>query len=297
MIAQQLLNGLMMGGVYALFALGLSLIFGVQHILNMAHGSVFMWGAFTGLYAMTVAQLPLIVALPIAMLVGGCIGVALDLVAFRPLRKRGASEFAALVSSIGANLILVSLAQQVSRTKVMRFPFDTVPAEAFDFLGMRITVMQLSILALVGLIVAGLFYYIYLTSIGRQIRAVAVNERAANLLGVNPMSVYLQLFFISGALAGAAGVIIGIAFNSVHFLMGEPVLLRAFVVIVLGGMGSVVGAVIAGLVLGMIQAVTVAFVSSELSDVILFALLFLMLMVRPAGFFPGLRQDLRVVRR
>src|SRR5580700_5075215 len=242
MIAQQILNGLVVGSVYALFALGFTLIFGVHHILNMAHGAVFMWGAFFGLFAITRFDLPFPLGFVLAIVLAGLLSVALDWVAFRPLRKRGAPEFSAIVSSIGAGLVLMNIAQRVSDTRVLRYPFSTL------------------------LIVAALFVYLFYTRFGRQIRAVAINERTATLLGVNPNFVYFQTFFISGALAGAAGVLIGIAFNSVHFLMGDAYMLRAFVVIVLGGLGSVMGALIAGLLLGLVQTLRIAYVSSGLSD-------------------------------
>jgi branched-chain amino acid transport system permease protein len=306
MLAQQVANGLVVGSVYALFALGFTLVFGVHHVLNLAHGSVCMWGAFIGLIAVAPDSvfatgpatpfLPLPLAFLLAMLGGGVLGVLLDLLAFRPLRKRHATEFAALVSSIGASLILISLAQQLSQTRILRFPFGTFPLQFFRFAGLRISSLQIFIFACVAVLFAGLLFYLYRTSFGRQVRAVAVNERAATLLGVNPSAVYLQIFFISGALAGAAGVLIGLAFNSVNFLMGEPYLMRAFVVVVLGGLGSVTGAVVAGLLLGLIQVLTVVYVSSGLSDAIIFSILFLMLLVRPTGLFAGLRRDVRVVR-
>jgi branched-chain amino acid transport system permease protein len=296
MIAQQLLNALVVGSVYALFALGFTLIFGVHHILNLAHGAVFMWGAFVGLYAVTWLHAPFIVALLCASFVAGLLSVALDWIAFRPLRRRGAPEFSAIISSIGAGLILMNVAQRVSETRVMRYPFGTFPIEVYTILGLRVTLLQLVIVGSVAIIVAALFAYIFYTGFGRQIRAVAINERTASLLGVSPGRVYFQTFFISGALAGAAGVLIGIAFNSVHFLMGEPYMLRAFVVIVLGGLGSIGGAVIAGLLLGLIQTMTIAYVSTALSDAVLFSLLFLILLVRPTGFFGTLRMEKRVTR-
>jgi branched-chain amino acid transport system permease protein len=296
MIAQQLLNALVVGSVYALFALGFTLIFGVHHILNLAHGAVFMWGAFVGLYAVTLLHAPFIVALLVACVVAGLLSVALDWIAFRPLRRRGAPEFSAIITSIGAGLILMNIAQRVSQTRVMRYPFGTFPIEVYTVFGLRVTLLQLVIVGSVALIVAALFAYIFYTGFGRQIRAVAINERTASLLGVSPGRVYFQTFFISGALAGAAGVLIGIAFNSVHFLMGEPYMLRAFVVIVLGGLGSIGGAVIAGLLLGLIQTMTIAYVSTDLSDAVLFSLLFLILLVRPTGFFGTLRMERRVTR-
>ena len=131
----------------------------------------------------------------------------------------------------------------------------------------------------------------------RQAAVVATTVLAtATLLGVNPDFVYFQTFFISGALAGAAGVLIGIAFNSVHFLMGDPYMLRAFVVIVLGGLGSIMGALIAGLLLGLVQTLTIAYVSSGLSDAIIFSILFVALLLRPTGFFGTLRKERRVAR-
>jgi branched-chain amino acid transport system permease protein len=296
MIAQQLLNALVVGSVYALFALGFTLIFGVHHILNLAHGAVFMWGAFVGLYAVTWLDALFPVALLCASIVAGLLSVAIDWVAFRPLRRRGAPEFSAIISSIGAGLILMNIAQRASDTRVLRYPFGTFPIEVYSLFGLRVTLLQIVIMASVACIVSALFAYMFYTSFGRQIRAVAVNERTASLLGVNPALVYFQTFFISGALAGAAGVLIGIAFNSVHFLMGEPYMLRAFVVIVLGGLGSIGGAVIAGLLLGVIQTFTIAYVSTDLSDAVIFSLLFLVLLVRPTGFFGSLRKERRVIR-
>lgn len=296
MFAQQILNGIVVGSVYSLFALGFTLVFGVQNILNMAHGALFMVGAFIGLYAVTLADLPLPIALLVAMLGAGCVGVLLDFFAFRPLRKRRAGEFPAIISSIGANLILISIAQQISNAQVSGFPFGTFPIVIYNFFGLRMTLQQIAILGCVTLLTAALLFLLFYTSFGRQVRAVAINERVSVLLGVNPSLVYALTFFIAGALAGAAGFIIGIAFNSVHFLMGEPLLLRGFLVVILGGLGSILGSLVAGFVLGIIQTMSVFYFSSQISDVIVFSLLFLMLLFRPTGLFKGLRQDVRVGR-
>ena len=297
MLAQQLLNGVVVGSIYALFALGFTLVFGINHILNLAHGAVFMWSAFAALYAVTALDLPLPVAALAALAVGALLAVLVDLVAFRPLRARKAPEFAAIVSSIGAGLILLSLAQQISETRVMRFPFGTFPSVAFTVAGLRVTLLQLVILGTVAATVGLLTLYLYRTSLGRQLRAVAVSEDTARLLGINPGFVFAQVFLISGALAGLAGLLIGLAFNSVHYLMGEPLLLRAFVVVVLGGLGSVVGAVVAGLALGLVQALGVAYASSGVADALLFGLLFVVLLVRPTGLFGAAQSAMRVARR
>ena len=158
-----------------------------------------------------------------------------------------------------------------------------MPVVIFEFLGLRVSALQLVMAACAVVLVAGLTYYLYRTAFGRQVRAVAGNERAATLVGVNPNFVYFQTFFMSGALAGAAGVLVGLAFNSIHFVMGEPYLLRGFVVVILGGLGSIPGALLAGLLLGMMQTLTVAFLPSGLTDTIIFSMLFLILLFRPHG--------------
>ena len=286
MIAQQVLNGLVLGGVYALFALGFTLIFGMHRIMNMAHGAVFMSGAFIGLFMVRIG-LPIWAALPIAMFGAGLISIFVEVIAFKPLRKLALAdaELASVISSIGAGLIILSVGQYVSKTQTMRFPFGTVPIDAIVLFGLRVTMLQLLMLGVAVLMVALLAYYLYRTPQGRQIRAVAGNYRAAQLLGVNPNAIFYQTFFLSGALAGAAGVMVGLAFNAVQFLMGEPFLLKAFVAIILGGLGSVPGALIGGLVLGLLQSLSGAYLPALLVDAVIFLLLFVILMVRPDGLF------------
>lgn len=296
-VFQQIFNGLVVGGTYALFALGFTMVFGVLHVLNMAHGAVFMWGAFAGLFAITLLDLPLWVAMIVAMLAGGLVSVAVDVVALRPLRRRRAPEFAAIVSSIGFAQILMSLAQYASGAQVHRFPFGTFPIAFYEVFGIRVSLQQIAILLSVSLLVVCLLLIFYRTGFGRKLRAVAISDVTAQLLGINLDRTHQLTFFISGLLAGAAGVIIGIAFNSVHYLMGEPYLMRAFVVIILGGLGSISGAVVGGLIFGMIQTLSIAFLSSSLSDAILFGMLFVILLIRPSGLFGSIHQQERVVRQ
>ncbi len=284
MLAQQIMNGLVAGAVYALFALGFTLVFGVHRILNLAHGALLMAGAFIGLYAV-LAGIPLWFAIILAMVGAGTLSVLIDVLAFRRLRASGQAEFGAIISSIGANLVLVSIAQRISETKVLRFPFATFPVVFYRFWGLRVSLLQLAIAGSVAFLLGLLSWLIFHTSLGRQVRAVAGNPRAAVLLGVNPDAIYLRTFFLSGAMAGLAGVLVGLSFNSVHFMMGEPYLLRAFVVVILGGLGSIAGAVVAGMGLGVLQTLATAYLPSGLTDTIIFSLLFLVLMVRPNGLF------------
>ena len=294
MFAQQILNGIVIGAVYTLFSLGLTLVFGLHRILNLAHGAVFMWGALIGLFAITGLHLGLPLAFGLAMVSSGVLSVLLDLLVFRPLRRRHGDELSTIVASIGANLILMNLAEQVTNAETLRFPFGTFPIRLYAILGLRVSLQDIAIMLAVAVMVAALLLYLFRTSLGMEVRAVAVNERTAVLLGVNPSVVYLQTFFISGLLAGAAGIIIGIAFNSVGYVMGQGVMLQAFVVIVLGGLGSVTGTVVAGILIGIIQALSTAYLSTELSDAILFGVLFIVLQLRPTGLFPGIHVEHRV---
>ena len=282
MIAQQLLNGLIVGGVYALFAIGFTLVFGIHQILNLAHGAVFMVGAFVALYSV-LAGWPLWMGFILGVLAGGLLSVLIEFFAFRRLRKQGEEEFGAIISAIGANLIIITLAQKVSGTQILRFPFETFPVVIFEFWGLRVSALQLMMSFFAAALVLFITLYLSKTAAGRQVRAVAGNERAAILSGVNPNFVFFQTFFMSGALAAAAGVMVGLAFNNIHFMMGEPFLLRGFVVIILGGLGSIPGALVAGLLLGMIQTLSVAYLPSGLTDTIIFSLLFMILLLRPHG--------------
>ncbi|MGZ5811410.1 MAG: branched-chain amino acid ABC transporter permease [Xanthobacteraceae bacterium] len=293
MFAQQFLNGLVSGMVYALFALGLSLVYGVHRVLNLAHGAVFMWGALVGLLVVVKFELPLWAALIVAMAFSGLTSVLLDYLAFRPLRLRHGDELATIVSSIGANLIMMNLAQQVTGAQILNFPLDIVPFENYRIAGLLISLQNIVIAVCALVLVGAMALYLFHTAFGSQVRAVAVNENMSQLIGINPQKIYFQTFFLSGALAGAAGVILGVAYNSVSYMMGEPMLLRAFAIIVLGGLGSVAGALIASLFFGVVEALTVSYGSSQLSDMVMFFVLFIVLLVRPSGLFQGLHHEHR----
>jgi branched-chain amino acid transport system permease protein len=297
MLVQQLLNGLVVGGTFAVFALGFTLLFGVNHILNMAYGSVFMWAAFAGLYVATAFQAPFIVALLVGMLAGGVLSVLLDFVAFRPLRRRRAPEFSYILTSIGASIALVALAQKASNTAVWQFPADTFPVVAYEFAGLQLQQLQLIILVSAAVLVALLVYALYYTGLGRRIRCVAHSEGTAQLLGIHAEWVNIQVFCVSGALAGFAGVLIGLAFNSVHFLMGEPFLMRAFVIIILGGLGSIAGSLVGGVLIGVVQTLAYAYISSAAADAIAFVILFVIILIRPTGLFGKPGAVMRVQRQ
>ncbi|MBM1633034.1 branched-chain amino acid ABC transporter permease [Sulfitobacter mediterraneus] len=282
MLAQQLLNGLVVSGVYALFALGFTLVFGIQRILNLAHGAIFMTGAMVAYYVVAAGG-PLWLAMILAILASGLLSVLVEFVCFRRLRKTGDEEFGGIISSIGAGLVISTIAQQVSNTQVLRFPFETFPVIIFKFWGLRVSALQLFMLLGALVLVIVLAYFVYRTSFGRRVRAVTDNERAALLMGINPNMIFMQTYFLAGALAGAAGVLVGLAFNSINFVMGEPYLMFGFAIIILGGLGSIPGALLASIIFGMVQTLTIAYLPSGLTDTIIFAALFLILLVRPHG--------------
>jgi branched-chain amino acid transport system permease protein len=282
MLLQQVLNGLVVGGVYALFAVGFNLVFGVQRLLNLAHGAVFMTGAFVAYYTVKAGG-PLILGFLLAILASGILSMLIEVVCFRRLRKTGEAEFGAIISSMGASLVIMSVWQWISQTQVLRFPFDTVPVVIFRFWGLRVSLLQVIMMAAAVAIVVIMAWFIYRTPFGRQVRAVTDNERASMLVGVNPNRIYNLTYFVSGALAGAAGVLVGLAFNNINFTMGEPYLLFGFVIIILGGLGSIPGALLASLIFGMVQTLTIAYLPTGLTNAFIFLAMFLILLFMPNG--------------
>ena len=288
-LPQQLLNGIFSGSIYALFALGYTLIFGVLDILNLAHAAIFMLGATFAWWLVVAQGWDLWLAFVVAVLVSGLLGVLLDRVAFLRLRLRGAPQLSALISSIGMALIFVGLARLLFNAERKQFPYTSFPAVFFDIGSLRIRLLDVIILAVSLAMMFGLTYLVRSTSLGRAMRAVAENSRAAALLGVNIDRVIMQTFFIASALGGAAGILYGMSLNSIEPGMGNQVELKGLSIIILGGMGSIPGAMIAGFLIGMVEVLSVVFGGSQLKDALVFVALFLVLLLRPQGIF-GARQ-------
>ena len=284
---QQVINGLFLGSIYALFALGYTLVFGVLDILNLAHAAVFMLASFAALVLVTRLHLPILLALPLAMLFAGLLGMVLERIAFRPLRARGDSNVAGLISSLAVATVFEAVALEVWGPNVERFPFGTLPAEdpahQLHLLGAVISRLQLTIMGVAVVLVLLLTYLVRRTRLGREVRAVAESPRAARVLGVDVDRVIAASFFISSALGGAAGVLYGLAFNSISPDMGRSVELKGLAVIIVGGMGSMPGAVLAGFALGLTEVLVVAHLGGSYRDAVSFAGLFLILVLRPRG--------------
>jgi branched-chain amino acid transport system permease protein len=284
-LLQQLANALALGSVYALFALGFTLIFGVLEVVSLAHGAVFMAGAFAGLTAAVKFELGVMPALALGMAASGVLGLVIDLVAVRPLRKKKHHHLAPMIATIGCATIITSVYQGLFGAEVYRFPFELVPSAMYTVGGVRLTLLQLIIIGVSFALMLVLVLLLRKTAWGAAVRAVAENPRTAALLGIPVERVYRITAFVSSALGGAAGVLTGLNFNAIHTFMGGPILHRGIAVIILGGLGDVRGAMLGGMILGFAEVLSVAYISSDFRDAVAFGLLFLILLVRPSGIF------------
>jgi branched-chain amino acid transport system permease protein len=281
---QQLINGIFSGSIYALFAVGYTLVFGVLDILNLAHSAVFTLGAVVALVLLTNFGLPFWLAVLLAIAVCGAIGYGLDLVAFRPLRHRGAPHISSLITSIALALIFVSLTENTFGANSRRFPPGVAPSGELQVGAIGIDRLELIILALTIVLMLVLGYVIRSTRAGRAIRAVAENPRAAFLMGINVDRTIALTLVISSALGGLAGILYGLSQHDVSPYIGrDQVELKGLAVIVVGGMGSITGAVIAGYLLGLVEVLVLVTLGTNVRSGVAFALLFLALVLFPSG--------------
>jgi len=285
---EQLLNGVMLGAVYALIAIGYTLIFGVLGLLHLAHGEVFMVGAFVGLVAVR-ATGSVMLAIVVAMLATGVLGVLIERVAFRPLR--GAHHLAPLATTIGVGIVLQETTRWWFGAEQQGFP-PTLAVEVWELGPLRVSSAQAFMLLSALALMAALHLFLARTGAGRAIRATAEDPAVAGLLGVNVSGMVVLTFFIGSALAGAAGVLVGIAYNSVHPFIGVQMGIKGLVVMMLGGLGNVTGAVLGGLLLGVIEVLGAGYLASSYRDAFAFGALVLILLVRPEGLL-GLRTQRR----
>ncbi len=290
MLAQQLFNALSLGGVYALFALGFTLVFGVLGVVNLSHGAVFMLGAYAALEAVTLLHLPLWAALAFAFVVSGVAGLLIDVLVLRPLRARNAPHLTPMIATIGIGIALNSLAQALFGAENRRFPRELLPQDTLHFAGLDATVLELGIILLSLLLMTVLLLTLGKTQLGRALRAIAESPKAALLLGINVEGLFMLTSFVAAGLGGVAGVLIGLYSNALYPLMGQPVLHKGIAVIILGGMGDIRGAMLAGLFLGFAEVLSVAYIGSTMRDAVAFGLLFTVLLVRPKGLFGRLQE-------
>jgi branched-chain amino acid transport system permease protein len=294
-LPQQLVFGLALGTVYGLIALGYTMVYGVLQMINFAHGEVFMIGAYIGwsvfavLIDWSVGGLHPLWVLPVllapAMLLCGGLGMTLERLAYRPLYMRGATRLGPLISAVGASIFLQNFVMLTmgARMKVYMTNLVFPRTWRFNIFGVNVSALVIVIVVVSLLLMWGLVALIQRTSLGRAIRAVSEDREMATALGIDANRVVGLTFFLGSALAGAAGVLVGLYYTQIDFVMGYSAGLKAFTAAVLGGIGNIKGAMLGGLLLGVIESLASTFINPAFKDVVAFAVLILTLVFKPEG--------------
>lgn len=287
-MSQLIWNGLFVGSFYALIALGYSMVYGIIKLLNFAHGDIYMLGAFIGFAVLSsVGVIPasmsitaLLIVLLLTMIITGGIGVGIERLAYRPLRN--SPRLAVLITAVGASFTLEYGVSAIAGPNPRVFPVR-LQGQTFDVLGARISAPQIVLMVVAVILMLGLNSYIQRTSMGRAMRAIALDPKGSLLMGINVNKVITWTFFIGSALAGAAGVMAGAYYGKIDFLMGFIIGLKAFTAAVIGGIGNIKGAMLGGLLLGLLEAFGSQWLGGQWRDVFTFAVLIAFLTLKPTG--------------
>ena len=277
---QQLVNSLILGSVYALLALGYTMVYGIIKLINFAHGDIYMMGAFMGYFLITSLHLNFFLALILAMIGTAVLGVLVEFLAYRPLRN--STRIAALITAIGVSFFLEYVMVYFVGANTRSFP-QVIETVRYNFGPISLTNIQLMILVISLILMVLLQVIVQKTKMGKAMRAVSVDSDAAQLMGINVNRTISFTFALGSALAGAAGVLIALYYNSLEPLMGMTPGLKSFVAAVLGGIGIIPGAALGGFVIGLLETFATAFGMSDFRDAIVYGVLILILLVRPAG--------------
>lgn len=279
-LIEQIINGLRTGSIYALIALGYTMVYGIAQMINFAHGDVIMVGAYA-LYVFSInMSLPPVAAVPLTIAVCGVLGILMEKVAYKPLRK--APRLAVLITAIGMSFLLQSGSLLIFGATPIPFA-SILPAGAVSLGGISISVTSLITMAVTVVIMIGLTLFVNKTKAGRAMRAVSEDSDAAGLMGINVNKTISMTFAIGSALAAVAGILYICQYESLKPTMGALPGIKAFVAAVLGGIGSIPGAMLGGIVLGLIESLSKAYISTRLSDAIVFGVLVVVLLVKPSG--------------
>jgi branched-chain amino acid transport system permease protein len=296
LLLQQTINGLSLGAMYALLALGFTLVYGILELINFSHFNVFMVGSFVAmgtlqLFGLNGQQviltgLPLagvlLVAFIVTMVTSGALGVLIERLSLRPLRN--VKGPAAMITTIGVSYILFNVILLYEGADAKNFP-NPMPAKRFHIGGAVLDVRVILIWVVALVLMVGLWLFVQKSRMGKAMRATAQDAEAARMMGVEVDRVIITAFFLGSALAGAGGLIFGLYYNFTSFIIGFTAGLRAFTAAVLGGIGNVPGAMVGGLIIGMIEAMGGQFIATAWTDVIIFSILVLVLVFKPAGLF------------
>ena len=290
MFTQQLINGLALGAVYALIALGYTMVYGILQLINFAHGEVYMLGAYLGIIvlgALTYLGLPaysltlsLLITVLVSMAFCAAYGAAIERIAYRPLRN--ATKLAPLISAMGMSIFLQNIVMLTQGKEYKNLP-PLLPSEGFSLFGANVSPVQVFILSASILIMIALHLFVAKTRLGKAMRATSQDRIMAGLVGIDINQVISITFMIGSALAAVAGVMVTLYYGVVHFFMGYLAGIKAFTAAVLGGIGSIPGAMLGGFMLGLIENFGASYISSVYKDAFAFLVLIIMLILRPAG--------------
>lgn len=288
-ILQQLANGLILGSFYALVALGYTMVYGIIKLLNFAHGDLYMVGGFIGFLILSAISgllgeswAGIVCSMVFSMLAVGLLGVIIQRIAYRPMLQ--APRLSILITALAVSMILSNGVMAITDGEYLAFNTD-LGYEGLDFGNVFISYTQLGLVISAALLMVTLTLFVNRTLYGKAMRAIAIDQDACKLMGINVNRIIGLTFFIGSSLAGAAGVMAGVYYGSLHFSMGFVIGLKAFTAAVIGGIGSIPGAMLGGLVLGLLEAfgTQIPFVGSEWKDVFSFTLLILLLILKPTG--------------
>jgi len=289
-LVQHLINGLSLGSVYALIALGYTLVYGVLQLINFAHSEVFMLGSFAGFYA--ARWLPafreeprFLVVLAFAMAACAFVGLAIERIAYRPLRDK--PRLNALITAIGVSMLIQGLGQLpfFMGPSPQFFPSLLADGQLLDLGGVSLRKLQMVTFVSAVVLMVGLHRLIFHTRLGTAMRAVSFDARTAALMGIHPDRVIAFTFVLGSALAAAAGILVGMSYPRIEPTMGVMLGLKAFVAAVLGGIGNVKGAMAGGILIGLVEALVVGYGTSSYRDAVAFGILILVLVIKPSGLF------------
>uniref|UniRef100_A0A7C3Q148 Branched-chain amino acid ABC transporter permease n=1 Tax=Dictyoglomus thermophilum TaxID=14 RepID=A0A7C3Q148_DICTH len=279
-ILQQIINGISLGSIYALIALGYTMVYGILRLINFAHGDIYMLGAFIGFFALGSWNMPFAIGLIIAMLLTAIIGILVEKLAYKPLRN--APRISLLITAIGVSFLLENIMVLLVGATPRAFP-QKISTEVYLIGNIIVTNKQIIILSVSIFLMLFLQFVVNKTKIGRAMRAVSQDKEMAQMLGVNIDNVISFTFALGSALAAAGGVLVGMYFNKIEPYMGVMPGLKAFVSAVLGGIGIIPGAMLGGFIMGIAEVLVSAFISSTIRDAIAFIILIVILLVKPTG--------------
>ncbi|ABR37149.1 MULTISPECIES: branched-chain amino acid ABC transporter permease [Clostridium] len=287
---QQIINGLALGSVYALLALGYTMVYGIIQLINFAHGEIYMIGAFSGFYCASTLKLPLIPTLLVAMAVSALSGIIIEKIAYKPLRN--SPRIALLITAIGVSLFLQNAMRLLVGSNPKPFP-DLINAGSINIGTIQIDIKTILMFGVSAFLVVLLQFIVYKTKVGKAMRASSQDMEAASLMGINVNNTISLTFAIGSALAGIAGVLVAISYPSITPYMGAMPGLKAFVAAVLGGIGSIPGALVGGIAIGLLETFAKAYISTNFSDAIVFAILIIILLIKPSGLL-GKKTNVKV---